>query len=253
MIRYDRTSRRLAVVLLASLSPGALAWVPKLDETAARAVVDSAYDRRDDPVRTLLSLDLTVTDGAFAADLAPLEGSSDTTTSGDPGRTVRAFEGGDACVSNWLASPDDFATYGSRPVSVTLTGQADEAFLLAQQGRDEFRNVTARDVLAKRDGALPDGHLRVYVAMRGLESEKQRDAYTVAIRAGQGQVARPYRRGFTNDWKQDASGRWSGTMVYYFDALKAGAKPDGTLDVLLRTEADTDCAFSVTADLSKFY
>lgn len=250
-MRPQRCSRPLLLWVLGglvTLAPGAAAWVPELDTPTARAVVDSAYDRLPRPVPTLLTLDLTVGAEGFAADTDRPEGDE----AGAEFPVVRAFAGGEGCLDDWRANPNDFERFGSRPTSVTLAGQADEAFVLARRGRDAFRNVTAQDVLAPREGALPAGHLRVYVGMRGLANERQRDAYTVALRTTDGEVTPPYRRAFTTDWTQDASGRWSGTMVYYFDALKAGADPEGTLDVLIRTEADTDCAYAVTADLARF-
>lgn len=227
-----RHLKPLSLTALA-LTTSALAWVPKLDEQTAKTVIDGAYDRIASPKPTLLALDLSVKDGKFASPEA-----------------VKTFSGGDSCLTNWLASPTDFAQYGSRPQGVTLTGQADEVFLAAQSARDEFKNLSAKEALAKA-GRLPDGNLRVYVSMAGLPSEKARDAYNVALRGADGKPVQPYRKGFTNDWKQ-AGGTWGGTMVYYFDALKAGLKPDGKLTLLMRTEADSDCAYEVTADLSKF-
>ncbi|MBB6098724.1 hypothetical protein HNR42_002159 [Deinobacterium chartae] len=233
-MNLKKTATRL---LLVSLLAGghAFAWVPKLDQTSAKEVIDSAYNRRD-PLPTLLTLDLTVENGAFKT----------------PG-AVSVFDGDKtACLANWTNAPTDFATYGSRPVAVTLTGQADDLFLQAQEARNAFKNLSVKDALASGEGRLPDGHLRVYVRMQGLQAERLRDAYNVAMRAADGKVTAPYRRAFVQDWKQEG-GRWSGTMVYYFDALKAGIKPNGKLDLLLRTEADTDCAYQITADLTKLY
>ena len=59
-----RTPVLLALTLL--LSAPALAWVPKLEETTAKNVIDGAYGRRD-PVPTFLTLDLNVKDGAFVS------------------------------------------------------------------------------------------------------------------------------------------------------------------------------------------
>ncbi|PYE56524.1 hypothetical protein [Deinococcus yavapaiensis] len=219
---------------LALLSSTAFAWVPKLDDKTAKTVVDSAYDRLDDPVNTLLTVDLGVKDGKFASDGA-----------------VRALTGGESCVQNWLANPSDFAKFGSRPTTIVMTGQADDVFLAAQSARDEFRNFTSKDALTLPN-RLADGQLRVYVTMSGLASQRQRDAYNVALRLPDGKIVRAARRAFTNDWKQTGD-RWGGTMLYTFDALGAGVNPTGKLDLVIKTEADSDCAFVVTADLSKFY
>ena len=226
-----------ALLAVSLLSGPALAWVPALDESSAKTVIDGAYNRSATPVNTLLSLDLSVKDGQFAA--------------GDG--AVKAFDGGDACVSDWKQNPTDYAKFGSRPTNVTLTGQADELFLQAQQARDQFKNLTVKDALAPSDTRLPAGNLRVYVQMQGLGDQKLRDAYNVAIRTADGKIVQPLKRAFTSDWKQGEGGLWGGTMVYYFDAAGAGVKPNGKLDVLLRTEADSNCAYQVQADLSKFY
>lgn len=227
----------LALLAATLLSGPALAWVPALDASSAKTVIDSAYNRAATPVNTFLSVDLVVKNGQFAAG----EGA------------VKVFDGGDACLSNWKQNPTDYAKYGSRPSNVTLTGQADELFLQAQQARDQFKNLTVQDALKPDANRLPAGNLRVYVQMQGLSDQKLRDAYNVAIRTADGKIVQPTRRAFTNDWKQGDGGLWSGTMVYYFDAAGAGVKPDGQLDVLLRTEADSNCAYQVQADLSKFY
>ncbi len=250
--------RKLTGLLLTLVvSTPALAWVPKLDDSTAKVVLDSAYNRAANPTPTLLTVDLNVKDGQFASGAG----------------AVTAFEGGSQCISDWTANPSDYSQ-GSRPVSVTLTGQADALFLKAQQARDAFKNLSVKDALTPDKNALPDGDLKVYVQMAGLQSDKQRDAYDVALRtasAGGGQasdaaatdgasasgdqgakIVRPYKRAYTNDWKQGKDGLWGGTMVYYFNATKNGVQPNSKVDILMRTEADTDCAYSVTADLSKF-
>lgn len=224
--------RRFTLLTLA-LAGTALAWVPKLDEPTAKTVIDAAYDRLSTPLSTLLNLDLGVKDGKFAA-----------------GDVVKAFDGGDTCVAAWLAKPQDYAQ-GSRPTSITLTGQADEVFLAAQTARDEFRNLTAADAL-KAPLRIPEGQLRAEIQIAGLADAKQRNAYNVALRVD-GKIVRPVRSVYVDNWKQAEGGRWTGTMVYYFDALKAGVKPQGKLEMLLRTEADSNCAYAVTADLAKFY
>ncbi|AFZ69210.1 hypothetical protein [Deinococcus peraridilitoris] len=232
--------RRPILLLVALVSGGALAWAPKLDNQSAKAVLDTAYNRTTQPVSTVLNIDLSVKEGAFATKDA-----------------VRVFDGDPGCLTSWAQDPSAYAQHGSRPTSVTLTGQADELFLQAQQARDSFKNLTVQDALKPREGGLPEGHLRVYVGMAGLENEKLRDAYNVALRTPDGKIVQPYRRAFTSDWKQagegSARGRWSGSMVYYFDAAKAGLNATSKADVLIRTEADNDCAFAVGIDLAKFY
>jgi|GEM_PF-197401 len=231
------SKRSLLLASFLSLTGAALAWVPKLDEPTTKAVIDTAYDRALEPVRTFLTLDLSVKDGRFAA--------------GD-GVVQPYGAGNDACVQAWLQDPAAYARAGSRPVSVTLTGQADEVFLQAQRARDEFRNLSVQEALAPREGRLPDGHLRVYVQIAGLAAEKLRDAYMLALRGPDGKLTQPYRRAFTNDWQRTEAGHWTGSMVYYFDAAKAGIDPNGKLALLLRTEADTNCAYQFTADLGTF-
>ncbi|EYB66823.1 hypothetical protein DEIPH_ctg066orf0002 [Deinococcus phoenicis] len=223
----------LALTVL--LSAPALAWVPKLEETTAKNVIDGAYGRRD-PVPTYQTLDLTVKDGKFAA--------------GDG--AVKAFDGGDRCLADWLAAPADF-TKGSRPAAVTVSGQADQLYFQAQDARDNFRNLSAADALGAdlAGKRLTDGLLRVDVNVRGLPSEKARDAYLVRLRAPDGKMIAPTRKSFVNDFKQDA-GKWSGTLVYYFEPLKAGVGASDRVDLLVRTEADSNCAYSVGLDLGSF-
>lgn len=263
------------------LSAPAFAWVPKLEETTAKNVIDGAYGRRD-PVPTFQSLDLSVRDGKFAA--------------GDG--TVKAFDGGEKCVADWLARPTDFSG-GSRPAAVTVSGQADQLYFQAVDARDNFRNLGVKDALnafgagflpsqandygvkvlaatspvaqTSQSGtaatalatattappapvqtpALPEGQLRVDLNVRGLPTQKARDAYLVRLRGKDGKMVAPTRRSFVNDFKQDA-GTWSGTLVYYFEPLKAGIGASDKVELLLRTEADTNCAYSVGLDLSSF-
>lgn len=228
-----RTLHLTALSLLA-LSASALAWAPKLDAQNVKPIIDSAYDRLPDPISTLLSVDLSVKDGKFP-----------------DGSAVKAFRG-DMCLATWLTSPTDYARNGSRPVNLTLTGQADEVFVLAQQARDTFSNLSVENALKPRDGMLPEGHLRAYLKITGLGSEKQRNAYDVVVRAADGKLTKAYRRAFVSDWQKDEAGRWTGSMVYYFDAAKAGVTATSKLDVLIRTEADSDCVYQITADLAKF-
>lgn len=223
----------LAAIL--SLSAPALAWVPKLDEPVAKTVIDGVYGRRD-PVATFLTVDLTVKEGKFAAG----EG------------IVRAFDGGDGCVSEWLAAPQDY-TKGSRVASLTLSGQADQLYAQAQTQKDKFQNLGAAEALGADYSAkrMADGELRIDIAVRGLPTQKTRDAYLVRLQAPDGKLVAPVRRSFVDDFKQEGN-TWSGTLVYYFKPLDAGLSANDKLTLLLRTEADTKCAYAFTADLSQF-
>ncbi len=265
------------LILTVLLSTPALAWVPQLDEPTAKSVIDGAYGRRT-PVPTFKTVDLSVKDGQFAAGQD----------------AIKAFEGGPSCVQNWLAAPQDFSA-GSRPVSLTLSGQADQLYFAAQDARDSFKNLSAKDAVAafqagflpsssndfgtvyvaktevKQSGnvttatttvttepkkvsqtpALPNGELRIDVGVRGLPSEQARSAYLVRLKGKDGQLLAPSRSTYVNDWKQDG-GVWNGTLVYYFQPLKAGLGASDKAELLLRTEADTSCAYSVTLDLGSF-
>ncbi|WP_104991360.1 hypothetical protein [Deinococcus sp. NW-56] len=228
--------RKTALLSLAVLlSAPALAWVPKLEETTAKNVIDGAYGRRD-AVPTYQTIDLNVKDGQFVSGAG----------------AVKAFDGGDKCVADWLATPTDFKA-GSRPLAVTASGQADQLYFQAVEARDNFKNLSAADALgAELAGKrLADGLLRVDLQVRGLHTEKARDAYLVRLRGADGKLVAPARRSFVNDWKQDA-GTWAGTLVYYFEPLKAGLGASDKAELLIRTEADTNCAYSVTLDLASF-
>lgn len=228
---------RKTVLLAATLflSASALAWVPKLDEATAKSVIDGVYGRRD-PVQTYLTLDLSVKEGKFAAG----EG------------VVSAFDGGESCVADWLAAPADYSK-GSRVSSLTLSGQADQLYVQAQSEKDSFKSLSAAEALGADYAAkrMADGEVRVDIAVRGLPTEKTRDAYQVRLKAPDGKLLAPTRRTYVNDFKQDA-GLWSGTLVYYFKPLDAGVGASDKLTLLLRTEADTKCAFAFSADLSQF-
>lgn len=228
-----RTPALLSLAVL--LSAPALAWVPKLEETTAKNVIDGAYGRRD-AVPTYQTVDLNVKDGQFVSGAG----------------AVRAFDGGDKCVADWLAAPADFKA-GSRPLAITASGQADQLYFQAVEARDSFKNLSAADALGAdlAGKRLADGLLRVDLQVRGLPTEKARDAYLVRLRGADGKLVAPARRSFVNDWKQEA-GTWAGTLVYYFEPLKAGLGASDKADLLIRTEADTNCAYSVTLDLGSF-
>lgn len=245
-----RTTLALSALLLAS---PALAWIPQLEEVSAKAVIDSAYGRRD-PVQTYQTADLSVQDGKFRA------------------ASVRAFDGGDACLSSWLAAPTDPAQ-GSRPLSLTLSGQADGLNFQAVQARDNFRTLTVPGALAVTPGRLPDGQLRLDLIVSGLKDIKQRGAYLVRLRGPDGKLVAPTRSSYVDDWKPvtatpatatpapaaapatptPAQGPLTGTLVYYFEPLKAGLNANDKVEVLVRTEADTSCAYAVAFDLGSFY
>ena len=228
--------KSLLLTLTVLLSAPALAWVPKLEETTARNVIDGAYGRRDAPA-TFMTLDLNVKDGKFVA--------------GDG--LVKAFDGGDACVADWIARPTDY-TKGSRINTITVSGQADQLYFQAQDARDNFKNLTVADALgAELAGKrIADGELRVDVNVRGLPSEKARDAYMVRLKGPDNKMIAPARKSFVNDFKQDA-GTWTGTLVYYFKPLEVGIGVSDKAEFLLRNEnGDSNCAYSITFDLSKF-
>ncbi len=288
------------LVSLPLLSGPALAWVPQLEETVAKNVIDGAYGRRA-PVPTFLTVDLGIKDGQFVA--GP--------------NTVTAYMGGPTCVDGWLAAPMDY-TAGSRPAAVTVSGQADQLFFQAQDARDSFKNLSTKDALSEEYASqrLPNGELRVDVAVRGLPTEQARSAYLVRLKGKDGSLVAPVRSTYVNDWKpMDAAeitntgsadqttqatstsdgqttntqvttnvgdqtattnstttsdgktvttsstttvtknpqkGPFVGTLVYYFEPLKAGLGAGDKMNLLIKTEADTDCAYSVAVDLSRF-
>lgn len=276
-----RTPIRLTLTLslAALLAAPAHAWVPKLEETTARNVIDGAYGRRD-PVPTYLITSLKVRDGQFEAGAG----------------AVTAFDGGPACVTDWLAAPQDYAR-GSRPVALIVSGQADQLFFAAQEARDNFKNLSVQEALAafgagflpapgnefgttfvaetkvtqsgdtttatttvksaqqvtssSQTPALPDGQLRIDITVQGLPSEKARAAYLVRLKGADGKLVAPVKGTYVNDWKQEG-GTWSGTLVYYFEPLKAGLGASDTVSLLLRTEADTSCAYAIPVNLGQF-
>ncbi|WP_291432483.1 hypothetical protein [Deinococcus sp.] len=232
-----RTPARLTLflTLAALLAAPARAWVPKLEDTTARNVIDGAYGRRD-PVPTYLITSLKVGDGQFEA---------------GPG-AVTAFDGGAACVTDWLAAPQDYAR-GSRPVTVTASGQADQLFFAAQDARDNFRNLSVKEALSEEftSKRLADGQLRIDIAVQGLPSEKARAAYLARLKGADGTLVAPVKSTYVNDFKQEG-GTWSGTLVYYFEPLKAGLGASDTVNLLLHTEADTSCAYSIPLKLGDF-
>ncbi|ULH15577.1 hypothetical protein MF271_02700 [Deinococcus sp. KNUC1210] len=213
----------------------ALAWIPKLDDTTARAVIDGAYGRQDAPP-TYLNIDLSVDNGKFKSDGA-----------------VKAFDGGDACVSGWLSAPTAYDKSGSRPTSLTLSGQADQLAFQAATARDNFKSLTAEDALKDATSRMPDGQIRLDLMVAGLKDQKQRSAYLVRLKGPDGKLIAPVKASYVNDWKADASGRFGGTLVYYFEPTKAGINANDKVDILIRTEASSNCAYAVNFDLGQFY
>jgi hypothetical protein len=267
------------VVLLSALLLGAspaLAWIPKLDENTAKNVVDAAYGRRD-PLTTYVTADLSVQDGKFKSEGA-----------------VTAFDGGETCISDWLAMPTAYEQSGSRLQSLTFSGQADQLAFAAAAARDSFKTLTPANALkafgagvlpdASNDfGAraapaqavatastkeaattpapapqasspsVPDGQLRLDLVVAGLADQKQRSAYLVRLKGPDGKLVAPVKSSYVNDWKADSTGRFTGTLVYYFAPQKANINANDKVDVLVRTEAESTCAYAVNFDLGKFY
>lgn len=224
----------LGLVLLTALTSGpALAWVPKLEDQSAKTVIDSAYGRRA-VVPTFLTLDLSVDGGKFKA----------------PDGSVKVFDGGDACLTSWLGAPGDYGQ-GSKVASLTLSGQADQLLYQAQDARDNFKNLSVADALAPAEGRLPDGQLRIDIAVKGLGDLQQRSAYQVRLKGPDGKLLSPTRFNFVNDWKAGDGGKQAGTLVYYFEPLKAGLNANDKVDLLLRNEQGS-CAYDFNLDLSKF-
>ncbi len=214
------------------LCQSAFAWTPALDLKGTEEVIDAAF-LRSEGLNTVSTLDLTVKAGEF----------------GTPG-VVTLFRGNPACVTNWKAGPTDYAKGGSRPTGLLVSGQADVVFLSATAARDNFDTPEPAKLLEDAKKILPDGNLRVYMQMAGLPIQKARDAYNVAVRAADGTLVRPYKTNFLTDWKQTDDKLWAGSMVYYFDLSKYN--PGSKLDLVVRTEAKSDCVFVLSSDLAGF-
>lgn len=218
----------------ACLISSAFAWTPTIDAITAKAIVDGVY-RRGPDVATSTSLNLNVKSGAFAA--------------GD--KAVEVYAGEATCLSDWLGKPNDYATFGSRPTLLAVAGQSDYAKAAALSARDNFKTLTPAAALEQARKSLPDGHLRVFIRIEGLAKDTLRDAYQVGALDSSAQVVAPYKITFLDDWAQQGN-TWAGTMVYYFDLSKNRATPTATLPVLIRTEAESDCAYKVNVNLSTF-
>ncbi len=225
-----------SICLILSLAGSAFAWLPKLDESAAKAIVDGVY-RRGPDVPTSSSLSLNVKSGVFEA-----------------GNIVEAYNGDAKCVSDWVSKPTSYATLGSRPTAIAVAGQSDFIKAAALEARDNFKTLTAASALEIARSRLPDNHLRVFMKLEGLEKDTLRDAYQVGVLDNNSKIVAPYRINFLDDWAAStgARGTWSGTMVYYFDFSKNPVDSSGSLKFLLRTEADSDCAYKININLATF-
>jgi hypothetical protein len=218
----------------ACLISSALAWTPAIDAITAKAIVDGVY-RRSPDVTTSTSLNLSVKAGAFVAGA----------------NAVEVYTGEATCLSDWLSKPNEYATLGSRPTLLAAAGQSDYAKAAALSARDSFKTLTPATALEQARKSLPDGHLRVFIRIQGLATDSLRDAYQVATLDSSAQVLAPYKITFLDDWAQQGS-TWAGTMVYYFDLSKGRAAPTGILPILIRTEADGDCAYKINVNLASF-
>ncbi len=223
--------------LILGLAGSAFAWLPKLDETAAKAIVDGVY-RRGPDVPTSSSLSLEVKNGAFEAD----------------SNAVEVYGGDSKCLSDWLTKPKSYATLGSRPTALAVAGQSDFVKAAALDARDNFKTLTAASALEIARSRLPDNHLRVFMKIEGLEKDTLRDAYQVGVLDSNNKITAPYRINFLDDWAASTGARatWSGTMVYYFDFSKNPVDSSGMLKFLMRTEADSDCAYKININLATF-
>jgi hypothetical protein len=222
--------------LILSLAGSALAWLPKLDESAAKAIVDGVY-RRGPDVPTSSNLSLEVKSGAFEA-----------------GNVVEAYNGDTRCLSDWQTKPKSYTTLGSRPTALAVAGQSDFVKAAALEARDNFKTLTATAALELARTRLPDNHLRVFMKIEGLEKDSLRDAYQVGVLDNNNKIVAPYRINFLDDWAASTGARatWSGTMVYYFDFSKNPVDASGSLKFLMRTEADSDCAYKININLGSF-
>jgi hypothetical protein len=223
--------------LILGLTGTAFAWLPKLDEIAAKAIVDGVY-RRGPDVPTSNSLSLDIKNGAFEA------GSN----------VVEAYNSDAKCVSDWLTKPKSYSTLGSRPSAIAVAGQSDFVKAAALEARDNFKTLTATSALELARSRLPDNHLRVFMKMEGLEKDTLRDAYQVGVLDNNNKIVAPYRINFLDDWAASTGARatWGGTMVYYFDFSKNPVDASGSLKFLMRTEADSDCVYKININLATF-
>ena len=226
----------LSGCLILAFTGSALAWLPKLDESAAKAIVDGVY-RRGPDVQTSSNLSLEVKNSAF-----------------ETANVVEVYSGDAKCVSDWLNKPKSYSTLGSRPTALAVAGQSDFIKAAAIEARDNFKTLTAAAALEIARNRLPDNRLRVFMKIEGLEKDTLRDAYQVGVLDSNNKIVAPYQINFLDDWTSNNATRatWSGTMVYYFDFSKNQIDTNGSLKFLMRTEADSDCAYKININLATF-
>ena len=100
---------------------------------------------------------------------------------------------------------------------------------------------------------MADGELRVDLGVQGLPSEKARDAYLLRLKGPDGKMIAPARRSYVNDFKAQEGGTFSGTLVFYFEPLKAGIGASDAVELLLRTEyGENSCAYALPLNLGQF-
>jgi hypothetical protein len=236
-MRHSKMMYSLTGCLALGLAGQSLAWLPKLDDTAAKAIVDGVY-RRGPDVPTSSSLSLEVKNGVFEAGA----------------NAVEAYSGDTKCLTDWQSKPKSYSTLGSRPTAMAVAGQSDFVKSAAIEARDNFKTLTASAALELARTRLPDNHLRVFMKIEGLEKDTLRDAYQVGALDSNNKIVAPYQINFLDDWASGGTPRatWSGTMVYYFNFSKNPIDGNGTLKFLLRTEADSDCAYKINLNLAAF-
>lgn len=240
MPQFKPRPRLFIALLPLLLAPAALAWTPALDTTTAQTAIHKAYRLPGtDPKPTFLSVNLAVENGAFKS----------------PG-AVTVFDGGEACLSDWLTNPAAF-THGSQVREITVTGQADALYFEAVRANNAFKTLTVEQALSEESRAarLKDGRLRVDLKVTGLPSEEHRSAYAVRLQNAAGEMLSPAQASYINNWKQGEDGKWSGTLVYYFDLNNAEGQPtfdpNGSVNLLLRNE-QLSCSYSAALNLGSF-
>lgn len=263
------------VLLTAFLTGPALAWVPKLEDQSAKTIIDSAYGRRA-AVPTFYTLDLSVDNGKFKAP----GGSVKVFDGGDACLTSWLSAPGDYSQGSKVASltlsgqadqllyqaqdardnfknlsvADALKAFGAGYLPSADNGYGSK-IVVAPVGATPPAGATtpATATTPPQNGspALPDGQLRIDIAVKGLSDLQQRSAYQVRLKGPDGKLLAPTRFSFVNDWKAGDGGKQAGTLVYYFEPLKAGLNANDKLDLLIRNEQG-NCAYDFTLDLSKF-
>ncbi|MFN8509394.1 MAG: hypothetical protein U0Z75_02330 [Deinococcaceae bacterium] len=226
--------KKLLCLSLFALS-SAWAWNPSLDANLTETLIDSAFGRGD-AIDSVLTIDLSTKDNVTRPGLVTL-------MRGDP-----------SCITRWTQDIDQNFP-ATRPIQLTVGGQADLVYLLALDARDRFEVPSAEGLLAEAQKVLPANNLRIYTKMTGLASEKQREAYTVGLNIAGDKPLRPYKTNYLPDWKKGANQLWGGTMVYYFDLTNKAVNAKGTLPFIFQTgvKADQACVYQINIDLSKFF